>query len=277
MASFVPELCVTDLFGFKIADRDIAGHAPVLDYALTHRRPIEVGLYFGEADALRWLERELADAPIPVNAHTNHDRFTAFDLDRTWPLLEAHIEQARRLGSRYSVLHAAWGPLSLRPPLRDAVIARLLNNLEKAEELCEKADYRLHLENVFHPLSFYRELFAAIHARGLKRIHFCFDIGHAKIWSGETLDEWLAFTQTLVEQGFLLHSHLHANQGMADEHWSMAEASAAGITAPDGYYNPYGYPAAFWQVERRFPNAIKIFEVAPGQAIAHMESVLAAG
>ena len=82
-------------------------------------------------------------------------------------------------------------PLTPREGKQAELMALLLDNLERAEALCAKHDYRLHVENVYHRLGFYRRLFEGVVGRRLSRIHFCFDIGHAKVWSRETLDDWL--------------------------------------------------------------------------------------
>ena len=264
-------------FGFKVVDKDPELLDPVIEYAIRHGRPVEVGLFYGDPQALELLERKLFNAPIAVNAHTDHGRFTAFNLHRTQDQLEDHIRLAKTLlGSAYSVLHIADLPMTLRSARRPDLMKLLLDNLERAEELCVAHDYRLHLENVFHPVSFYRDLFEGIHARGLVHIHFCFDIGHAKVWSGESLDEWLKFIEELAAMGFGLHCHLHANRGFTDEHLSMAEVETLCICEPDGYYNAYGYPAAFWVIQDRFPSAVKVFEVGAERAIANLEAVVAA-
>ena len=263
-------------FGFKFLDRNPSQVGPIIDHAIQHGRPVEVGLYFGDTQVLKLLESKLFNAPIRVNAHTDHERYNAFNLNRTHDQLDEPIRMARSIGSIYSVLHISDLPMTLRPILRPALLKLLLDNLERAEELCTIHDYRLHLENIWHPVSFYRDLFEGVHARGLARIHFCFDIGHAKIWSGESLDDWMDFIDDLAAMGFNLHCHLHANRGFTDEHLSMAEVNALGIGGADGYYNSYGYPEAFWTIEERFPDAVKVFEVKPEQAIANLEPVVAA-
>jgi sugar phosphate isomerase/epimerase len=262
-------------FGFKIIDRAPSQLGLILDYAIEQKRPVEVGLYQGDPAALDLLERRLAPGHVAVNAHTNHERCHALNLHLALDQLDAHIRQARSLGSGYSVLHAANMPLTQRAEKRSALMALLLDNLERAEALCAKHDYRLNLENVYHPLAFYRELFDGILSRGLARIHFCFDIGHAKVWSAETLDDWLAFMDELTSRGVRLHMHLHANQGITDEHLSLAEAQALGICGADGYFNAYGYPGAYWRIERRFPEAVKVFEVKAERAIENMEALTA--
>ncbi|CAL1239030.1 sugar phosphate isomerase/epimerase family protein [Candidatus Methylocalor cossyra] len=261
-------------FGFKVVDERAAALGPVLDYAVDRGLPVEVGLYFSDRDALALLERRLADTGVPVNAHSDHGRYHAFNFDRTRGLLEEHIRLARQLGSAYSIVHTGASPMTQRPSRQSALFRLLVDNLARAEDLCTALDYRLHLENVYHPLAFYRELFAAIQRQGLRRIHFCFDIGHAKIWSSESLDDWLNFLDELVREGFALHFHLHANRGFADEHLALAEAQALAIAEPDDYYNPYGYPGAFRKVGERFPDAVKIFEVKLEQAIPNLEATI---
>lgn len=263
-------------FGVKFLDKSPSQIEPVLDYAIAHGLPVEVGLYARNAEVLNLLQRKLDHASIPINAHTDHFRCHAFNLHDTLDQLEQHIRTAQSFGSSYSVMHVADLPMTERAALRPALHKLLLDNLERAEALCTRLDYHLHIENVWHPISFYSELFQGICSRQLTRIHSCFDIGHAKIWSGNTLEEWLDFNDELLARGFRVHCHLHANQGFADEHLSMTEVDALCIGGADDYYNPYGYPNAFWQVADRFPEAVKVFEVKPEHAIANLEAVLSA-
>jgi hypothetical protein len=74
-------------FGLKVVDKNPDQLGPVLEYAVTHRRPVEVGLFYGDTRALELLERRLFNAPIAVNAHTDHNRFNVSNLHRTQDLL----------------------------------------------------------------------------------------------------------------------------------------------------------------------------------------------
>jgi sugar phosphate isomerase/epimerase len=262
-------------FGYKIIDADVGQIGPVVDHALAKGRPLEVGIYHLDPAVHELLRQRLASTPVAVNAHAHHERCHVFNFHQSLGLLEAHIDQAKSFGSTYSVVHAANMPLTPRAEHRMAVLARLLDNLERAEAMCTRLDYCLHVENVYHRLDFYRQLFDGIAGRGLKRIHFCFDIGHAKVWSAETLDQWLDFLDVLAGQGFRLHFHLHANQGLTDEHLALAEARSLAVCGPDGYFNAYGYPGAYAVIGRRFPDAVKVFEVKPDQAIANLEAAIA--
>lgn len=264
-------------FGFKIVDKPAEELDDILDYALDHGHPVEVGLYFNDAATLAHLRTRLSGARIPVLAHTRHNDYHALNLGKpeAQAALATHIELAQSLGSRYSVLHPSAYPLPQRHGIRQETIALLLDNLSAANALCARHGYQLHLENVFHRLDFYRDLFTGIRQRGLTHIHCCFDIGHARVWSAESLDEWFAFLDELHTAGTVLHMHLHANRGINDEHLSLQEAERLDIRADDDY-NPYGYPGAYVEAQRRFPQALKVFEVKPDYALPNLQRALAA-
>jgi hypothetical protein len=266
----------THHFGFKLSDRNPQPLEPVLAYAVRHRLPVEVGLYRDDPATHALFRRYLSGAALPVNAHTHHERCHAGNLQHSLPLLEAHIRSARSLGSTYSVLHPSLLPLPRQACRRPALLELLLDNLERAEAVCTRLEYRLFLENIFHSSDFYRELFAGIRARGLTRLHFCFDLGHAQVWSGNTLDDWLNLLEELAAAGFALHCHLHANRGLTDEHLSLPQIRALGAGEAAADFAAPGYPETYWLLERRFPAAVKVFEVAADQAIANLEAVLAA-
>ncbi len=263
-------------FGLKIVDRNPSEFETVLDYVIATGSPLEVGCYFNETAAQDRITERLAGTGVRVNAHSNQNRMHIHNLHETGTAFAAHIEQARRMGSRYSIVHVSNYPTTSRQSQAGALRQRIADNLQRAEALCEQHDYRLHIENDYQPIGFYRALFESIHRLGLKRLHFCFDIGHAKLWSSESLTEWLDFSAELLSTGLAIHCHLHANSGFGDEHLSLAEAKNRGIADPDGDYNPFGYPLAYWEVERRLPEAVKIFEVKTGEAIANHTGVLAA-
>ncbi|KOR33494.1 hypothetical protein TI05_00630 [Achromatium sp. WMS3] len=261
-------------FGFKIMDQDLDSINLILDYVLTHKYPLEISLSHAESKAKGLLKQRLANTEIPISAHTPHEYVHAYNLHHKEELLETHIQEAKNLiNSEYSVLHLSWFPMTVRKVLQPAFKQHLLDNLERAEALCVKYDYRLYIENSFEILSFYREIFTQITNHNLDHLDFCFDIGHAKVWSQETLDEWLNFMDDLIQEGFNLHIHLHANSGLSDEHLSIMEAQERDLLKPDNFFNPYGYPDAFWVIEERFPMVTKVFEVGPKLAVANMQAV----
>ncbi len=263
-------------FGLKVVDQHPSEIETILQHVFLTDSPLEVGFYFGDPASLEYLGSRLRGSAIRVNAHSNQNRMHIHNLHDTHVAFASHIEQAKNLCSRYSIVHISNYPTTSRLSKGTALRQRLSDNLQRAEELCTLHDYRLHIENDFQPIDFYRHLFERIHDLDLKRLHFCFDIGHAKIWSNQTLTEWLDFACELVRAGFAIHCHLHANSGFGDEHLSVAEARLRGIADPDDDFNPYGYPQAYWEVARRLPHAVKIFEVKAAEAIANHTTVLQA-
>lgn len=266
----------TNNFGLKIVDKNPAEFESVLDYVISTGSPLEIGCYFNEPAALERIVERLDGSSVRVNVHSNQNRMHIHNLHDTYPAFATHIVQAQHLGSRYSIAHVSNYPMTTRLSRATALRQRLSDNLLRAEALCEHYDYRIHLENDFQPIAFYRHLFEHIHDLGLQRLHFCLDVGHAKLWSSEKLTDWLDFAEELQKSGFSIHGHLHANSGFGDEHLSIAEARARGIADPDDDYNPFGYPQAYWEVDRRLPEAIKIFEVKTHEAIANHRETLAA-
>ncbi len=267
-------------FGFKLVDQQSSHHGAIIDHAIARGHAVEVGLYYGDVATLDLFAARLPQAGIPVNAHTDFHHCVVFNLHERADRLDAHIRQARDLGSAYSIIHAAVAPLTVREFLRPATLDHLVDNLLRAEDICTHHDYRLHLENTFDSIDFHRRLFEQVRRRGLRRIHFCFDIGHAKVWSHDSLAAWMDFMGELDAEGISLHCHLHANHGLMDDHLSLAEVSESarsGGDYDDGYFNPLGYPGAYWAIARRFPQAVNIFEVKSHYAIADIEAVLAAG
>lgn len=264
---------MTNNFGFKIVDKARESLGPILDYALEHRKPVEIGLYFAEPAALEVLADRLADSGLAINAHSDHRVCNVFGLDQQLAVLDAHIDQASALGSRYSIIHTAKHPMTPRRASRASMLGRLLDNLSLADPLCAARDYRLYLENTYHALDFYAGLFEGVRARGLRNIGFCFDIGHARVWSTESLEQWFGFLAELRGAGIGLHCHLHANGGLGDDHLSLMEAIDRGIDGPDDDYNPWGYPRGYWELERRFPDAVKVFEVKDTLAIDNLQQV----
>jgi len=218
----------------------------------------------------------LPQAGIPINAHTDFHHCVVFNLHEKADRLDAHIRLARTFSSAYSIIHLGLAPLTAREFLRPATANRLVDNLLRAEEICTRHDYRLHIENTFDSIDFHRRLFEQVRRHNLRRIHFCFDMGHAKVWSNDSLAAWMDFMGELDVEGIALHCHLHANDGLMDDHLSIAEAIQSGCDLDDGYFNPHGYPGAYWAIARRFPQAVRIFEVKTHCAIANLDAVLAA-
>lgn len=260
--------------GLKIVDRDAEAIAPLVDYSLQTQRPLEIGWYHGNPAARRLLRAQLTRTTPKINCHVDQKLGGVLEAQTQQANLIEHIELAQAHGARYSIIHTGRGPMSARQSRRPQLFEALLGQLEIIETLCERFDYAMYIENTFHDLDFYQAWFQAIQRRGFKRLHFCFDIGHAHVWSSQPLTEWLGFLQTLQSQGFRLHFHWHINDGLTDQHLSLPEAEARGLLAGDADYLPMGWLAALALLDRHFPASPKVFEVKSELAIANLQQAL---
>jgi len=109
---------------------------------------------------------------------------------------------------------------------------------------------------------------------GFEGVHFCFDIGHAKVWADHSFADWLAFMARIQAAGVRLHMHLHANAGLIDEHRSFADIERQGNGSSPGTLPEGGYVAALATLAERFPGVNKIFEVPPAEALDNLDWVV---
>jgi hypothetical protein len=258
-------------FGYKIVDLDTAAIEPVVLDALHTGCPLEIGLYFANLPARHLLGDLLDDqAHSKVNTHLNHHKINIFNANESMNQLRQQIELSLSFHSSYSITHVARFPMPTAVSRRKPLTEKLLSNLQRIERLCREYRYPIFIENTYHSLSFYRRLFKLIKFAELKHIHFCFDIGHAKVWSGATLEEWMAFLQELQDSGTLIHFHLHANRGLSDEHLSFVQAESLGITGPDEFSEKWDYFTVLNELDWRFPDSRKVFEVPAKEAIENL-------
>nr|WP_240905965.1 TIM barrel protein [Thiorhodococcus mannitoliphagus] len=260
----------------KIVDQSRAQIEPIIDYALAHGAPIEVGLYFGDIQARDLLRSCLPDSAATVAVHLNHRRLSLLEIQRQEAALREQLSAAAELGATSVITHLGNYPMTARLSLRERLWDQLSADLSFAEALASDYGLRLHIENTFHDLAFYRELLDALRASRATPVNFCFDMGHAKVWSSESLREWLAFLLTQRQQGTALHLHLHANEGLIDQHQPFTLASDREGVIEDDFMQDLDWPSALRLIDRSFPDAAKIFEVPPEVAVDHYEQVLAA-
>ena len=253
-------------FGYKFTDTDHPELESILTSAERERCPIEIGLYHSHPRAIGLLTEALAESELPINTHLDHNQYSIFGISERLDDLARQIERAQALGSTYSITHLATTPLGQRAKVRRELVDGLVRELRLVNALCCALDHRIHVENTFHDLDLYQELFAAIANEQLEQIHCCFDIGHAKVWSTRPFSHWLEWLKDVEEAGFSLHMHLHANGGIKDEHLSFVEADARGLDAPDEYM-PEGPYWALAQLGAAHPEARKVYEVKPAYAV----------
>jgi sugar phosphate isomerase/epimerase len=262
-------------FGFKIVERSRSEVEPIVERALQDHRPVEVGLYFGDEATRSYLADRLPGSGLPVAVHLDHRRLSVLGAEHREPELREQLRLAARLGARYVITHLGPHPMTARAASRQRMLDGLFTGLRSIERLAGEYGLRVHLENTYHDLPFYRDFFQAVRSEGMALINGCFDIGHAKVWSDESLREWLDFLANLQEQGLTLHFHLHANRGLRDEHLSFLAAEQLGIAGGDAYTDGLSYYQALAAIAERFPRSPKVFEVPAQEALANLDHVLA--
>lgn len=261
-------------FGYKFTDQSVTRIAPVTEAALRAARPLEVGLYFHDPEVHAYLRDVLPNSGLRINTHLDHNLLHVQGIHLQQDRIRAEIDCAQTLGSTYSITHVAAYPLPRRAAMQATLWEHLADNLALLNDIAAAQQHPIHIENTFHSLDFYVRLMNLITRNGYDQLHFCFDIGHAKVWSEQTLPMWLDFLYRLDQRAIRIHFHLHANQGMSDEHLSFIEAEAAGITGADAYTDTGDYYAALHAIQQRFPKSRKVFEVKPHLALENLNLVM---
>ena len=252
-------------FGYKIVDKNIYEFAAIVKTALQEGRPLEIGCYFNEIQAKQFLRSNLANHAL-INTHLNHRRHNIFEIHTRFAEVEETIKEHISMGSSYSVTHIGIDPIKENTDISPDLVDHLVRNLHKLEGICERHDYQIYIENTCDSLTLFRTLFARIEESKLKTIHFCFDIGHAKVWDNSPLSDWLLFVTDLRARGFQLHFHLHCNDGINDKHWSLQEADEK-----VDHIRTNEYETAIKRIHEDFPDSRKIFEVQTDLALDNLE------
>lgn len=263
-------------FGYKVVEKNREEIEPVVNAAITQQRPLEIGLYFGNPAAWDFIRSSLQQAPtrIPVNTHLDHQRLSLFTIAGMEEQLHQQLILAQEIGSSYSITHIHHLPTSQRPAHRKALAEHLTRQLQTLEAICAEYQHPIYIENTYHNLEFYRWFFELVERLELLHIHHCFDIGHAKIWSQEKLPQWLLWLRELSDKGFHIHFHLHANNGLADQHLAFVETEVSGMNRADSYTLKWDYFEAMAELRDHFPTSRKVFEVKPWYALDNMALVM---
>jgi hypothetical protein len=255
--------------GFKIVDKDEDIVIDILQEAKKKNHPVEVGLY-GESKRVR---KFCTTLEIPLNIHFNHIAYSLSELDKYKDLFFEEVKIAKSIGANYGIAHMAKYPMTGQAGYQNALIKEVINRMQRVEELSLEADFEVYIENTFESISFYRKVFYGLKERQIKHLNFCFDIGHAKVWSGNDFKSWMKFLIELKSLGFKLHFHLHSNRGLIDEHLSLMEAKAIGLYGNDGVFSDLTYEEMYREIFDKFPDERKIFEVKPHLAIENKNAI----
>jgi hypothetical protein len=259
-----------DSFGYKIIDRQSEVVDSILSAVTAEHRPLEIGLYGSDDGFEEYLKRTLPVADYIICSHFDHRRVNLYKSRENEAVLREQIERSIAFGARYGIIHVAAYPMALRPAYQDLILERLDALLVFLNDVASEYDFPIHIENTFHDLNFYQRLFASVSQSGFDYLHFCFDLGHAKVWSTASLDNWVEFMRSLEVQGKAIHIHLHANSGVFDEHMAFSDADQAGYTLGDEFTGGKDLFAALADLHGHLPQVVKIFEVPPDKTIKNM-------
>lgn len=261
--------------GFKVVDRRRDEIEPLLARCQQELRPFEIGLYFNDPSSHDLIEQSLPDKNIPLNTHLDHRRLNVFALNEydTTPHLRRQIELSLKWGADYGINHLSAFPLPRREQYQPDLQEKLFKQLSLLNSICREYHFPIYLENTYHDLDLYKQTFRLIVENQFDYLHFCFDFGHAKIWSIKPLADWLAFLEELKKDTKKIHFHLHTNRGLSDEHLSFIEAEWLNIIKPDSYTSPMNSFEAIEQIDQQFPESRKLMEAPPQEAIENLRAV----
>ncbi len=255
--------------GFKIVDKDEEVVFTILKEVQSQNCPLEIGLY-GESQKVRSFCKTLDS---PLNIHFNHIAYSLGEVEKYKTLFFKEIEIAKSLGADYGIHHMAKYPMTAQSGYQTALIKEVLERMQIVEDFALQQDFEVYIENTFESINFYQKVFYGLKERYTKKLNFCFDIGHAKVWSGDDFKSWMVFLSELKSLGFKLHFHLHANRGLIDEHLSLLEVNDMGFDGNDGVFSDLTYAQMFQEIQDTFPDERKIFEVKPHLAIENRDFV----
>ncbi|MES9831171.1 MAG: hypothetical protein ABW139_02925 [Candidatus Thiodiazotropha sp. DIVDIV] len=261
--------------GFKVVDRRRDEIEPLLLRCQRELRPLEIGLYFNDPSSHDLIEQALPDKNVLLNTHIDHRRLNVFALDvyDTGPHLRRQIELSLKWGADYGINHLSAFPFPRREEAQTELHEKLSKQLSLLNSICREYQFPIYLENTYHELDLYRQTFRAIRENQFDYLHFCFDFGHAKIWSAKPLTDWLKFLEELKRDNKKIHFHLHTNRGLSDEHLSFIEAEWLDIIKADSYTSPMNSFEAIEQIDQQFPESRKLMEVPPQEAIENLRAV----
>lgn len=189
---------------------------------LPKTNPLEIGFYtksggfsFGDTFIKLMKERFWDYEKKIIHLSTRTTVFTYGIEQSIWRKnLSEELDLAQELGAEYCVIHdCKWTP-SVRK--RQEFIQEMAKN---AKIMAGFSPLPLYMENTFCGVDFYREAFKAFDYC----LNFTFDVGHTRVWSEDSYEEWFSLMETLDQNGVNIHFHIHSNRCVFDEHLAFTQ------------------------------------------------------
>ena len=234
----------------------------------------------------------MALSPKRKSLHLDHAAYSLIDLvglhrDAAMAKFEEEIAFAERLGvGAGTVIHVGNTddvPVVDIPGTQETVQIRWAHDLDAVVAAVRQAARHigrvgpLFIENTFEDVGWFHALFARLDAEPLDRRLFglCLDIGHAKIWGGTPLSEWLDLCADLTAAGRPVHAHVHANDGLKDRHKAFIDAEPLGWLDRDDFC-PNGLMTAVRRLADLCGPEHCVLEIGTKRCIANLEWTRAA-
>lgn len=267
----------TKRIAFKVVDeQQNSSHIEqIFSFASQNGYPIEACFYKGKEQFLLDLFAKYTIKNPTL--HTNHYRFDIATLiEKTeqkyelLDLLSRDIKLANKIGAKKIIVHPYRFPFPKKKSAQKRIIGQICNELTGISEMLKSSGITAHIENTFDESTFYRLLFEEIKAKNISNFGFCFDIGHAKVWSSGGIEEWMRLLFDLDNMGFSTHSHIHANNGIFDDHMPFFDEILGTFVVEDEFLNG-SYIAVVEKLYEAFPKITFTAEVKPQYALKNME------
>ncbi len=194
-----------------------------INYAIKNQIGVELCMY--NELFLNEKEQELVRNVQNKSIHANH-KYSIFTL--ATPNHKYHknfyqeIKFAKQCGTNKMIIHIAGdtetGTFYTMPTLaKKEMFIRFFKFISELPK--EYDNFTFCIENTFETPEFFRN-FLNLSKEYLQpqKIGFCFDIGHAKVWSSTSIQTWKEFIESLHSESIPLHFHVHANDGTNDMH-----------------------------------------------------------
>jgi sugar phosphate isomerase/epimerase len=198
-----------------------------------------------------------------------------FNFSKKVPSVIEDISLYKQLNCSYGIIHLTSRSEALKS--ERYIYGQGLQQLKLVDKIGKDMGFEFYLENVHQSLDFYKRMLEDARKLRLTNIHFCFDLGHAKVYSpidGTTITDWVLWLKTLRK----VHFHLHNNWGrksLKTPHWKLDKHMPFGNnTEGDDFSEGVEYVNLVHQLENEFPESKKVFEVKPNFGLNNMRTIL---
>ena len=124
------------------------------------------------------------------------------------------IEQAIHLNAKKMVLHLE-KDISKRILSEEDILYYIQETISLFKMIYEEFPaskiITIFIENTFSSLDFYKKLILTLKINNFN-VGFTLDIGHCKVWSSNSLSEWIDMAKMFHNKDIPLHFHIHSNE-----------------------------------------------------------------